>query len=580
MPLSPSSISGYDFNSAAEKKIYAAAVESRYFNTPERYLFHSLNMAQTGDRKLKAEIDFVYLDSDCILFLEVKGSEVKFDSLRNQWYVQGGTKKGDPFKQAYESLFFTRDTLLPDLFKGKSIPGRLVYGIGVLFPDCLKPQEFRKTTAGQMEFDPKLIYDYNDHETGNGLVHFIEKVKQYWSSHPQYAGRAGLSQKETSAISKFFRQDLHFKLPVSDLLKRGNAETQRMTGMQVYILDNIKYNPGKGSIIMGGPGTGKTMLALELLKRSVTEGKKTLLVCYNKNLAEYLNLQCRDFISQGAYTISHLHNLYRDTAYLQSPLGPVINNNDYWSRDLPLQFSRTLSESKKGFYDYLIVDEGQDILNEYHFEALGRLLKGGLESGNWAVFMDKEYQNIFNNEAEEYFNYMRDVYPCFVNLLQLNCRNTVSTVRRAFEQTGFPEMPCLRTDQVWNSEIKSYTSDIDLRNKVNDTIIKMEKEGILRKDITILCFTKEQLAAILDSNPDRYAESAFEVSGKINISTIHSYKGLENRFILVCGPHDYNPYDKKQMSLIYIANTRATAQSVFFLDNRYHSIIINRINLI
>ncbi len=90
-------------------------------------------------------------------------------------------------------------------------------------------------------------------------------------------------------------------------------------------------------------------------------------------------------------------------------------------------------------------------------------MKGGLESGNWALFMDKEHQNIYNSDADEYFDFIRDVYPCFVNLLQLNCRNTLSTIKRASLQTGFPEMPCLRTDQTWNSEIKFHSSDTDLK---------------------------------------------------------------------------------------------------------------------
>ncbi|WP_207497057.1 AAA family ATPase [Aridibaculum aurantiacum] len=576
MPLSPSSLNGYEFNSQAEKEIYVVAANSTYFNNTEKYLFHSLNMAKTGDKKIKGEIDFVYMDSECILFLEVKGGSVKFDSLKNQWYVQGGTEPGDPFRQAYNTLFYTRDTLLPDLFRGKSIPGRLVYGIGVLFPDTIKPDEFRKSTMGQMEFDPELIYDYSDHKKG-GLIGFLQKVKRYWSAHPQYAGRSGLSQKELSTVSRYFRQDLHFRLPVSDLLKKGSEEAQRLTGMQMYILDNLKYNPGKGGVIMGGPGTGKTLLALELFKRALTDGRRTLLICFNKNLAEYLTQQGRNLVTEGNYFICHLHSLYRDRDFLQNPPGDISSNEEYWSRDLPLQFVRNLAETKKRSFDYLIIDEGQDILNEYHFEALGLLLKGGLESGNWAIFMDKEYQNIYNNDADEYFEYLRDVYPCFVSLLQLNCRNTLSTIKRASLQTGFPEMPCLRTDQTWNSEIKFYSSDTDLKNRVSETIIKLEAEGVERKDVTILCSEREQLISLVQSNPGRYVESAFPVSGKVIVSTIHAYKGLENRFILICSPEDYNPNDKKQMSLIYIANTRATAQSIFFINSRYHSVIANRI---
>jgi superfamily I DNA/RNA helicase len=101
---------------------------------------------------------------------------------------------------------------------------------------------------------------------------------------------------------------------------------------------------------------------------------------------------------------------------------------------------------------------------------------------------------------------------------------------------------------------------------------------VARKYITILCFTKEQINSFIAANPKKYVEGAFEVEGFINISTIHSYKGLENQFIIICGPREYIPEDKKQMSLIYIANTRATSQSIFFINSRFVHVIVDRIN--
>ena len=577
MPISPSSLSGYEFNSVAEKNIYIAAKESGYFNNSERYFFHSLSMAHTGEKKIKAEIDFVYLDSDCILFFEVKGGQVKFNSFENEWWVLGGTVKGDPFKQAYQSLFQTRDHLLPELFKSKSVPGRLVFGIGVLFPECLKPNEFKKNTSDAMEFDPDLIYDNKDHKLKNGFINFIIHVKKYWSDHPQFKNRSGLSQKEVITISKYFRQDLHFKLPVSDLLIKGENDINRLTGLQMYVLDNLKFNPGKGGIILGGPGTGKTILAIELLRRLLDDEKRTLLVCFNKNLADHLNKQVTSANFRGQFKIHHLHSLYRDSEFIKYDIRSKDENTDYWKRDLPLFFAHNLDDTRKEYFDYIIIDEGQDILNEYHFEALGKLLKGGLDSGNWTIFMDKDFQNIYNEDADEYFDYMRAVYPCFVTKLYLNCRNTVSTIKRASAQTGFPEMPCLRTDENWNSEIKFFSTQLDLKNKINDLVVGMEKEGIERKDISILFTEKAYLNDFILSNPDRYAESAFNVPGRINSSTIHSFKGLENKFIIICGPENYDPNDIKQMALIYIANTRATAQSIFFLNKRFEQIIVNRI---
>lgn len=576
MPISPSSLSGYDFNSEAEKKIYLAAQISGHFNNLNRYLFHSLIIHKTGNKKLKGEIDFVYLDKDCILFLEVKGGQVKYDSLKNDWYVMGGTQKGDPFKQAYDSLYQTRDNLLVELFGNHSVSNRLVFGIGVLFPDCIKPVEFQKHGISNMEYDSALIYDFNDSNLPDGLIRYIEKIKNYWSKHNQFKEREGLSEREVVTISKFFRQDRHFKLPISELIKKSSLEVTTFTRMQMYALDSLHYNPGKGGLIIGGPGTGKTVLALELLRRLVNEGKRTLFICFNRNLLESLKLRISNLCIGNNYEIRHLHGLLRDSSYIDGPLNSINKNEDYWSKSLPLYFSKNLNEENIESFDHLIIDEGQDILNEYYIEALGKLIKGGLNGGSWTVFLDKTFQNIYNPVADEYFDYLRCTYPAFIIPLQLNCRNTLSTIKTAVMQTGLPLMPCLRNEYIWNSLIRFHNSDADLKDQIFDAIEKLESEGIDKKYITILCSEKKQISDLLLVGKEILIESAFSVINKINVCTIHSYKGLENEFILIIGPSYYDPCNVIQMHLIYIANTRACSQSVLFLDRKFKNIIEDR----
>jgi len=578
MPISPSNTQGYRFGSKAEKKIYHKALKEGIFLHQDRYLFHSLSIVETGNEKIKAEIDFVYMDAECILFLEVKGGEIRYDSSVNQWYLMGGTEKGDPFRQAYQGLYQTRDTHLVRLFSGKGVRNRLAFGIGVIFPESISPPEFVRREVAAMEYDPALIYDYNEYKNQGSFAKYITRLKSYWQSHRQFSGREGISRKELSAVAAYFRKDLHFTLPVSDLIDRSGSDVIHFTSFQMYALETVEANPGRGGLITGGPGTGKTALALELLTRSLLRGKRTLMVCFNKNLAFHLNSQVNNPYPQGDYMICNLHALLRDNDFLVQP-SPNGNGEEYWERTLPLFFARNIKADKVGHYDYLIVDEGQDIMNEYQIEALGKLVKGDLEGGNWTIFLDKEFQKIYNPDPEYYFQYLREAYSTILIPLVLNCRNTLSIISSASFQTGLPAMPCMRTESDWDSIVRTYSSEKDCLVQVRTKIKEFQVKSIPAEDITILCTERGQVTDFLSELGDRLIDSAQRHPGKTCISTIHAYKGLENKFILIIGPAHYDNSIRQQMQLLYTANTRATCQSILYLSKKYEPLLSKNIRL-
>ncbi len=55
----------------------------------------------------------------------------------------------------------------------------------------------------------------------------------------------------------------------------------------------------------------------------------------------------------------------------------------------------------------------------------------------------------------------------------------------------------------------------------------------------------------------RVDEDKHKIENRVCISTIHSYKGLENDFIIIAGNEIYNPNDKENMSLLFVGYTRA-----------------------
>ena len=120
-----------DFTNKGEKEIYSLANKSKYFeNNLKRYLFHSLR-SHNVKRKLVGEVDFVYLDENFIFFLESKGGPVRYDSERDEWWVLGGTKRGEPFKQVTDYLFHFRDNLINEFYPDEKYRSKLIFGYGV-----------------------------------------------------------------------------------------------------------------------------------------------------------------------------------------------------------------------------------------------------------------------------------------------------------------------------------------------------------------------------------------------------------------------------------------------------------------
>lgn len=570
MPISPNTSEGILFNSSAEKELLKKAISSQYFEGSLRNLFYSLEITETGNSKRSAEADFVYLDDKFIFFLEVKGGEIKYDSLRNEWWVMGGTKKQDPFRQAKDIWFQVTNQLLPELFESKEIPGRLIGGYGVMFPDVVKPQGMKNKNMNTVEYHADLIFDYYDNKKQNGFINYLERLKNFWGNHSAYKNKRllGISTRERVAIANFFRQNLLFRLPTSELLKKEENELHQLTKQQTYVLDNIWLNKNKGAIIEGGPGTGKTILALELFKILSHTNKKILLVCYNRNLSDRLE---KDIKSNSNCEIINLHSLYfQINGNIEPSKEASETTYDFYHKNYPLYIKQLLQSNPIDKFDYLIVDEAQDILNEYHFDILNMLLKDGWDSGNWAIFMDKEFQNIYN-KGNEYFQFFTEVFPNFINKLNLNCRNTPSAIQTAHISTGYPQMPTLRKNEYYKTEVRYGKTLDDIYNKISN---KLSKDQEVRRNTIILCYTHNQISFFQSKN-NRLEEYPKKNRENTDIATIHSFKGLEKPFVILVGPENFNIEDKNQMSLLYIGITRSTTQTVMYLNEKYKDIIIN-----
>jgi AAA domain/Nuclease-related domain len=139
---------------------------------------------------------------------------------------------------------------------------------------------------------------------------------------------------------------------------------------QVRILDLVEENDR--FLVMGGPGTGKTLLAREMWLRLRARGKRPVLLCFTAALAEALR---RSDVSE-VWTVRELAAalLHEAGIALQGGAPPAAWTAETW--DLaPLQAAADAIELARERYDAVVLDEAQD-LSANDWDLVGALGQG------------------------------------------------------------------------------------------------------------------------------------------------------------------------------------------------------------
>lgn len=590
MPIIPFKLPFPEKIKQAEKEVFDKAAQSKQFKAEDIYIFHSIRFMETG-KKLVGEVDFIYIDKDCILFLEVKGGRVYYSSMEDKWWTQDGQIDKDPFDQVCSYVFDFRDKKFLALPENRAIKNSLVLGYGVMFPECKKPDEFAKSynknhyyyKQDSIEYAHEIVYDFTDHATPKGLENYILRLKQYWSNHASSRDKKfiGLDPDQLLRLKNYFRKDIKFEIPIPEYFQRDEKITKKYTEQQFEILQQLIDNPQVSYIINGGPGTGKTLMALEYAMQLNTKGKKVLILCYNRPLAFKLQSDITKMLSSKGISenLTEVWNVHRFMTSKLEGAGQVVNvqmSNSYFFNDLPDQFHTYFGTSPSADkFDYLIIDEGQDIFFEKVINAISHFLIGGFESNNWTVFIDKHYQSIYGSLDSHYYALFKNLYKPFEIKLNKNCRNTPQIIEKAHFHTGVENTECLKLGN-FETEVIFYGSDQDFINKLNLKIIKTLAIPISPDDITILTSARF-IEQIILSSPTRYEKindkNVNLKNGKIKVSTPHSFKGLENRIVIFGGYDKYDPENKQLMSEYYVAYTRATTILILLFSDTNRSIM-------
>jgi len=463
--------------SGAERRV--ARILSAIDGPEGAVAFHSVTL-RTHETKQQTEADFVVLWGDVVVLIEVKGGGVsKHDGL---WYTVD--RRGDwkrlhesPMRQAQSAMHALRTILQEE-------------GIGwyaseavVITPDIDAPPP-------AVEWKGSHWWAKDGMSTA-AMTAAFETVVDGAKAAPYGMKVARTDHLRARLFGEFTR------MPVIDAQRGAVLEEQnRATDDQARVLSALSRN--QRMMVIGGAGTGKSLVLAEAAKQEAGEGRSVLITFHSPALVDFFSPR----IAGRAI------DLY--------------------------PFAELGGETK---YDVVLIDEAQDLMNADGMDALDAVIRGGRADGRWRMFLDP------NNQAHIDGSFDPDVYELVsaeALLLDLNrnVRNTKAIVHVVQEYLGAD----IGDPGIVNGErVQWRWADARADVAAAESLAReLVGDGARREDIWIISVTS-------DAAPVRSAAG-------FTVTSPRYAKGLEAEHVIVCDlPEDY---DEHGLAGFYVAVTR------------------------
>lgn len=524
----------------------------------ERWIvYHSLNYPVHVQKKDKisyqyfGETDFlIFIPEKGLINIEIKGGRISVED--GQWSTEnrsGKTKlKKSPFVQATDSMKNIERYLGKQNIK---IPQAFL----VIFPDC--------------DFNQDSIEWSKDNFCSGQVDQFLEKkIINLEKELIETGGRFFPSLEDQNKLKKIFRSNFESFQSYHTLLKQSLFEINQFTSEQINILDQFETNR---MLIEGSQGTGKTILAIEIAKKKIFEGKTVLFLNSNRLASEnikdkFKDLQQSDFNKITIKTFSGFINdkaskYYKSSSSKSEQYVVAIQSDFHVKHNILTGYvlDKSIEDDSLLQYDCIILDE---IQNYYYYEnfydLLDCLLKNGLSQGSWYFFGDFDFQKLFTineNLSDEFFEkkHPKNNLKNFVN------QRLVHNVRNAYEiciqspiisnvTDKYPSIFRNTTGEVHHLFAEQRKDEIQILEKLIEKFYKNQIDG---NDITVLspfrleneknllknCDISKFYSVLNLNKVNNFGEEIVNNNkNSIYFSTIQYFQGMENKIIILTDP--------------------------------------------
>ncbi|MCR5448346.1 MAG: NERD domain-containing protein [Solobacterium sp.] len=542
-----------EIKSAAEKHIFQWFKEDP--STKDWIVLHSLGISNHRT-VIHGETDFFVLAPYMGLFaLEVKGGRVSRKNGIWQYTDRYGntTKKArGPFEQAWDGVHSITDDIKKKVDNSHRNLENVFYGIGVMFPDI----EYQAVGCDEEQWQ---VFDVNDgYRVGDYVRRLFDGAQKRWEETFQNTVSFDKLPTESDVryIADLLRGDFDKAVAISAKIRDSEEELVRLTEQQYRCIDQISDN--KRSLILGGAGTGKTLLAIEAAKNAAAEGKRTAMFCFNRNLGSWIEQYFKKMpvsVRPQYYGTFHQYmmksiknNSNKSTDHLD------VYSSEFYQNKLPVLAKEAIQEMRDRF-DLVIIDEAQDLVKPQYIDVLDVCLHEGFARGQWIMFGDFSRQAIYSGSMDgtKMIDLLEEKTAFARFRLTINCRNTKHICDEITTITGF-EPP----KEIWSKiegipvEYYVYSSREEEQTKLKSVISMLIENHISPARITILSPLKRDLSIVDTVSDYKIINYSPTNTRNLSFSTIQGFKGLENMVIILVDIDTIS-----DTNLMYVALSRA-----------------------
>ena len=479
----------------------------------------------------EGECDFVVLDpNNGMLFIEVKGGEIRYNPDTEIWERIHGKGRIErinksPFDQCTNNMHALVDkVMLEKPFVGeKTLP--FTYGFAMAFPHCRYDGPLPASITGDLLIDENKCGD---------LKRVIQKIYDRWHRKAHQP----LGTREMDGV----RSALFPRFGIMPVLWRKVEDQEerlrRLTSDQQKLLEFIASH--KQAAIRGVAGSGKTILALAKAQEMARKGFRTLFLCYNKPLKEWIEKAIPED-AEDNLVVETYHGLVADLTHKTrvsfSPEPGQKADQIFWDEKAPECLEEALlALGNEHKFDALIVDEGQDFRGLW-WDSLENAFRNPSDKACYYVFYDPK-QNLYVEQP----SLPAELGKPFE--LPMNCRNTVKIAQHCADLVDID--PSVK-DGAPEGDEPEILHAADLNASMQKASKKVRewsasaKGGINYSQVAVLAPSSmhKRVSAKLGNIPTTRSFNAWRKNEGVLFTSTKLFKGLEaDAIVILESPND------------------------------------------